>query len=165
MTPTEPESIQWSEKGEHIGSDTDLTSEETVRIESNAALLQSGAKDGQKWAAVDMSSVSGYPTTLDDASGIVTWAFNYAAEPIEPEGFSAGEHGLMFVLASSSNDFPGSGNAYAVVLGQDGGSDNLKLVSFNGGYGKEGDFVEIINWSADLSTEYLSVRVTFDADN
>ncbi|MFB6230047.1 MAG: T9SS type A sorting domain-containing protein [Salinibacter sp.] len=165
MTPTEPESIQWSEKGEEVGSGTDLTSEETVRIESNTALLQSGAKDGQKWAAVDMSNVSGYPTTLDDASGVVTWAFNMRQNQSNPEGFSAGEHGLMFVLASSSNDFPGSGNAYAIVLGQDGGSDNLKLVSFNGGYGKEGDFADIIRWSADLSTEYLSVRVTFDADN
>lgn len=164
-TPTEPTSIQWAEKGQEVGSETSLTSGETIRIENETAVLQSGAKNGQKWAALDMSNVDGYPTTLDDASGVVTWAFNMRQNRSNPEGFSAGEHGLMYVLAASGNDFPGSANAYAVVVGQDGASDALKLVSFNGGFGKEGDFQEIASWSTDIGTEYLSVRVTFDADD
>lgn len=164
-TPTEPTSMEWDEKGEEVDSEsTTLTSEETVRREGEAALLQSGAIDGQKWATVDMSNVSGYPTTLDDASGVVTWAFNMRQNRQDPDGFSDGEHGLMFVLASSSDGVPGSGNAYAVVLGQDDTADDLKLVSFNGGYSGEGEFADIVTWSADLDTDYLSVRVTFDAD-
>lgn len=162
-TPTEPTSITWTEAGEEVGTGTDLTSEETIRLESNAAVLQSGATNSQKWATLDMSNVSGYPTTLDDAGGTVTWAFNMRQNRDNPEGFAAGEHGLMFVLASSSSDVPGSGNAYAVVLGQDG-TDNLKLVSFNGGFSDEGEFQDIAAWSTNLSTEFLSVRVTFNAD-
>lgn len=162
-TPTEPTSIQWSEKGEEVGGSTELTSEETIRLENEAALLQSGAKDGQKWATVDMSNLNDYPTTLDDADGTVVWAFNMRQNQEHLEGFSTGEHGLMFVLASSANDFSGSGNVYAVVLGEDGSEDHLKLVVFNGGYSAEGDFKEIATWSTDLATEYLSVRVTFDA--
>ena len=163
-TPTAPTTLSWTEKGEEVGAGTTLTSDSTVRRQDEAALLQSGATEGQKWATVDMSSVSGYPTTLDDASGVVTWAFNMRQNGQDPDGFSAGEYGLMFVLASSSNGVPGSGNAYAVVLGQDDTADNLKLVSFNGGYSGEGEFTDIVTWSADLDTDYLSVRVTFDAD-
>lgn len=163
-TPTEPTSVTWTEQGEEVDdAATSLTADSTVRLEDSAAVLQSGATNSQKWATLDMSNVSGYPTTLDDAGGTVTWAFNMRQNRDNPEGFSPGEHGLMFVLASSGSDVPGSGNAYAVVLGQDG-TDNLKLVSFNGGFSDEGEFQDIAAWSTDLSTGFVSVRVTFDSD-
>jgi hypothetical protein len=170
-TPTEPNSIDWSHNGREVdGNNTDLTSEQTIRIDSvdKTAVLQSGATKHFKEASLNHGNVDSWPTTLDDAEGSVpgdsvSWAFNMRQNQNDPEGFDYenGEHGIMFVLAGGQG-FTGS-NAYAVALGQEG-PDSLKIVYFNGGPGGGDNFEPIATWSKDLSDEYLSVQVTFDAE-
>lgn len=164
LTPTEPTSLQWSESGEAVGSGASLTAAETIRINNSQADLQAGQKAGVKVTTVDMSNVSDYPTTLDDASGVVTWAFNFRQSKSDPGGFgSTGEGGMLFALAASGSDLDGA-NAFAVVLGDDGGTDPVKLVNYNGGYSQNGDLEKIIAGTEDRSNEYVSVKVTFASD-
>ena len=163
MTPTEPTSLQWSESGQAAATGSPLTADETIRINNSRADLQAGQKAGVKTATVDMSNVSGYPTTLDDASGVVTWAFNFRQSKTDPGGFgSTGTGGMLFALAASGTNLDGA-NAFAVVLG-DSGDDPVKLVNYNGGYSQNGDLTKIIAGTADRSSEYVSVKVTFASD-
>ncbi|PQJ33937.1 hypothetical protein BSZ35_04335 [Salinibacter sp. 10B] len=161
-TPTSPTDIQWNESGQAVGSGSSLSSNETIRINNQRADLQAGQKEGVKIATVDMSNVSGYPTTLSDASGVMTWAFNFRQSKNDPGGFgSTGNGGMAFVLSSAGSDLDDS-NALAVVLGDGDASDEIKLVNYNGGYSANGDFSVIATGSDDLSNEYVSVKVTYD---
>ncbi len=162
MTPTSPTSLQWSESGEDAGSESNLTAAETVRLKNDQADLQAGQKEGVKIATVDMSNVSGYPTTLSDAGGVVTWAFNVRQSKSNPGGFgSTGDGGVLFALASSGSDLDGA-NAFAVLLGDGDNTDELKVVDYNGGYSANGDFTKIVEGNTDRSNEYVSVKVTYD---
>lgn len=161
-TPTSPTVLTWSESGQAVGTGASLTSAETIRINGNRADLQAGQKSGVKIATVDMSNLSGYPTTLDDAGGVVTWAFNIRQSKTNPGGFGGtGNGGVLFALASSGSDLDGA-NAFAVTLGDGDDTDALALVDYNGGYSNNGDFTKIIEGATDRSNEYVSVKVTYD---
>ena len=47
----------------------------------------------------------------------VTWSFNMRQITSDPGGFTAGNHGVAFVLAGSSATAATTGQGYAVVLG------------------------------------------------
>jgi hypothetical protein len=161
-TPTTPTSLQWSESGEAVGSGSSLTQAQTVRINGNRLDLQAGQEAGVKIATVDMSNVSGYNTTLGDAGGVVTWAFNVRQSKSNPGGFgSTGSGGALFALAASGMDLDGT-NAFAVALGDGDDTDALKLVNYNGGYSSNSDFDILLEGSTDRSNEYVSVKVTYD---
>lgn len=162
MTPTSPTSIQWSESGQVVGSESSLTSAETIRLNNNSADLQAGQTAGVKIATIDLSNVSGYPTTLSDASGVMTWAFNMRQSKPNPGGFGdTGDGGVAFALAAAGSDLDDS-NALAVTLGEDGSTDAIQLVNYNGGYSSNGDFEVLASGSSDLSNQYVSVKVTYD---
>ena len=162
MTPTDPTSIQWSESGQAAASESGFTSGQTIRLNNDRAELHAAQMAGVKIATIDMSNVSGYSTTLSDASGVMTWAFNVRQSKSNPGGFgSTGDGGVGFAIASAGADLDDS-NALAVVIGSDGGTDPIQLVNYNGGYSANGDFEVIAGGSNDLSNDYVSVKVTFD---
>ena len=95
----------------------------------------------------------------------VTWSFNMRQITTDPGGFAAGSHGVAFVLAGSSVTAATAGQGYAVVLGQTGTTDPVRLVHYNNGL--QGTLTNIVTSNTtgltDFGAEYLSVKVVYTA--
>ncbi|MEQ1645096.1 MAG: hypothetical protein ABL959_16725, partial [Pyrinomonadaceae bacterium] len=101
-------------------------------------------------------------TDLSSNSGPVTWTFNMRQPRTDPAGFIAGSYGVAFILAGN-NTTATSGAGYAVVLGNGGGTDPVRLVRYF--IGLQGTMTELITSNTsgltDFGTEHLSVKVTY----
>lgn len=104
-----------------------------------------------------------YKTTLNTNPGPVTWTFNMQQIRTDPSGFGAGAYGIAFILAGQSTTSATAGNGYAVVLGQSGATDSIRLVSYTTGL--QGTLTNLIKSNTsgltDFGAEYLSVKVTY----
>ncbi|MEO8231925.1 MAG: hypothetical protein ABI638_06560, partial [Ignavibacteriota bacterium] len=120
---------------------------------------------GWVFANVSTSSFSSpYNTALNLNTGIVTWNFNMRQIRTDPAGFTGGSYGVAFILAGSLQNADYEGNGYAVVLGQSGATDPIRLVRYTEGLSGSLTNIIISNTSGltDFGTEYLSVRVTYN---
>ncbi|MBK7476257.1 MAG: hypothetical protein IPI11_09690 [Haliscomenobacter sp.] len=122
--------------------------------------------NGWVLASVANSAFSSpYNSTLSSISGsLVTWTFNMRQIRSDPSGFSAtNNYGVAFILAGTSNTASTTGSGYAIVLGQSGSTDPVRLVKFTGGL--QGTLTNILQSNTsgltDFGTEYLSVKVTY----
>lgn len=149
-TPTSPVSLTWNESETLSGS--------SIRIDNNRLTMGSTAT-GYDWAYLNMSTVTGYPLILSSASSVVTWAFNMRHSRSDPSGFDGTNYGAGFILAKST-DLRTSGTGYAVIHGQSGTSDPIRLVRFNNGLSPNSVYTNIISYS-DFGSEYVSVKVTY----
>ena len=75
-----------------------------------------------------------------------------------PSGLASGNYGVGFVLGGTDSDFT-TGTGYAVLLGNSGTTDPVRLVAFNGG--ADGSATTIVSHS-DFGSNHLSIGVTFD---
>ena len=111
----------------------------------------------------DINALAGWNTTLNNNTAIVIWEFNMRQIRTDPSGFGIGSYGVAYVLAGTSTNAATSGSGYAIVLGQSGGTDPIRLASFNNGL--QGTLTNIITSNTvgltDFGTEYLSIRVTY----
>ncbi|MEP6645498.1 MAG: T9SS type A sorting domain-containing protein [Saprospiraceae bacterium] len=109
---------------------------------------------------------SPYNTILSTNTGIVTWSFNMRQIRVDPAGFDSGNYGVAFILAGTTTTDNANGSGYAVVLGQTGSVDPLRLVSYSGGFNANSDLTNIIVSNTagltDFGAEYLSVKVTYN---
>lgn len=124
-----------------------------------------------------LDGLSGFDTTLDQNTGLVTWRFNIRHDG-EPGGLNGGRVGTAFVLAADAANFHAGNGAdgYAVVIPQAnrgqsvGTADPIRLVRFSNGVNAESSNVAtyspLITASsgvfADIDTNYLSVKVSYD---
>jgi hypothetical protein len=109
-----------------------------------------------------------YSQVLNLNPGLVTWTFNMRQIRPDPAGFAIGSYGVAFVLGSSSTTMStGGGSGYAVVLGQSGSTDPVRLAKFTNGL--QGTLTNIITSNTagltDFGPEYLSVKVIYDPVN
>ncbi len=108
---------------------------------------------------------SPYNMVLDGNSGLITWAFNIRQIRDNPAGFDTGNYGAAFILGATDESVKSSGSGYAVVYGQSGATDPVRLAKFSGGI-TNGSLVNLITSNTsgltDFGTEYLSVKVTYD---
>ena len=155
-TPTSPTSLTWSK--------IETESNSSIRILSNS--LRAGSTiSGRDMAYLNISGLNSYPSILKNASGKLTWAMNMRQTNTSPSGFANGETGLAFILCTSSSNL-NVDTGYAVVLGQSGTVDALRLISFAGGLNNNSSqkLTNIIS-AGDYSNEYLSVKVTYEPIN
>jgi trimeric autotransporter adhesin len=131
----------------------------------------SGAANASGYALVNTSTAaftSPYNTILGNG-GFVSWTFNMRQIRTDPSGFDSGNYGVAFILAGESATDNMTGNGYAVVLGQGGGTDPVRLVKYSAGIFGNGSITNIISSStaglADFGLEHLSVKVTFNPCN
>lgn len=100
-----------------------------------------------------------YNTTLGSNTSLVTWTFNMRQIRADPSGFTSGNYGVAFLLGN------GSGNGYAVMLGQTGATDPIRLTRYTGAI-SSGTITNIITSNTsgltDFGAEYLSIKVTYD---
>lgn len=108
---------------------------------------------------------SPYNATLDQG-GVVSWSFNMRQIRTDPGGFDSGGYGVAFILAGETATSATNGNGYAVVLGQSGSTDPIRLVSYTTGIMGNSSITNIISSNTtgltDFGADYLSIRVTYN---
>ncbi|NLW18288.1 MAG: ribonuclease [Candidatus Cloacimonetes bacterium] len=108
---------------------------------------------------------SPYNQVLAGNSGLITWTFNIKQIRTDPSGFDNNNYGAAFILGATDQSVKSSGSGYAVVYGQSGATDPVRLAKFSGGI-SNGSLVNLITSNTsgltDFGTEYLSVKVTYD---
>jgi hypothetical protein len=133
---------------------------------TNDASIQSNA-DGWGFGYQDINTISGWNTTLSSNTGTITWEFNRRQIRTDPSGFGSNTYGVAFVLASTNVTAATAGSGYAVVLGQSGTTDPIRLAHFNNGL--QGTLTNIITSNTtslvDFGADYISVRVTYIPSN
>ena len=111
--------------------ETETTANTGAAIVSNQLKLSSGVQ-GKDFVSRDVSAR--YSPILRQNANQLTWLFNMQQSRPNPSGFASNNYGVAFVLAASAADFTaGTTNGYAVVYGNSGTPDSLKLVRFTGG--------------------------------
>lgn len=111
--------------------ETESTAGTGAAVVGNQLKLSSGVL-GKDYVARDMSAR--YSPVLRQNANQLTWLFNMQQSRPNPSGFASNNYGVAFVLAASAADFTaGTTNGYAVVYGNSGTPDSLKLVRFTGG--------------------------------
>lgn len=148
-TPTGSTSLLWSET-ETVSSGLQILSNQ----------LQTGSSTaGREVALVNLSGLNSYPTIISNSVVTMQWAFNFRTSRNDPSGFDAGNYGMAFILGMSSSDYL-TGNGYAVVLGQSGSTNLLRLVHFASGLDANPNLTDIISGGS-YNAEYFSVKVTY----
>ena len=117
--------------------------------------------------ATGMNMTGKYPTVFSSAAGTMEWYFNMQQTRTDPTGFGSGEYGAAFVIGSTSNDpLASNKSGYAVVFGEAGTTDPLRLVSFNGFAFNSTTFTNILSVpSPAVKTAHMSIKVTFNPCN
>jgi Secretion system C-terminal sorting domain len=109
--------------------ETESTAGNGAAISSNQLRLSSGVQ-GRDFVSRDVSTR--YSPVLRQNADQLTWLFNMQQSRPNPSGFAPNNYGAAFVLAASAADFT-TGNGYAVVYGNAGQPDSLRLVRYTGG--------------------------------
>lgn len=124
---------------------------------------------GWVFASRPFSSTGDFNTTLETSGGLVTWTFNMRQIRTSPAGFGNASYGAAFVIGATSADVAGSGNGYAIVLGNSGSPDPVRFVSFTGGIQSLGsDTGGLITATAPLenpTNSYMSIQLTYNPSN
>lgn len=118
-----------------------------------------GTTAGRDYILADVSAQ--YNTVFNSNTSSLTWMFNMRSTRTDPSGFDAGNYGIAFILGCSTNNAL-SGSGYAVVHGNSGTSDNLRLVKFAGGLISNAGITSVIAPIIDYGTDYLTVKVTYN---
>jgi hypothetical protein len=126
----------------------------------------SGTANVNGWVFANVSTSgfsSPYNTTLNSNTGTVTWTFNMRQIRPDPAGFGSGSYGVAFILAGSSQNANNTGSGYAVVLGQSGSTDPIRLAKYNNGLGTLTNILTSnTSGLTDFGAEYLSIKVTYN---
>ncbi len=142
-------------------AETETVANTAATITGNQLRLGS-ATAGRDYVYQDVSAL--YNTVLNSNTGILTWSFNMRQSRTDPSGFDNSNYGVAFVLGCTSNNFL-TGNGYAIVLGNTGSSDNLRLVRFVNGIDANANMTNIIAPVVDYGNDYLTVKVTYNPVN
>lgn len=142
-----------------------------ARIDSGILQLTndaSAAANAEGWVFVStpIASTGNFNTTLSSSAGNVTWTLNMRQIRPDPAGFGPGNYGVAYILAGNGPITRTSGEGWAIVLGQSGTTDPIRLAHFTGGLG--GTLTNVITASAplnDVGAEYLSLRVDYNPSN
>ncbi len=137
-----------------------------VQLEISNDISGSGNVSGYGMVTTSASSFTApYNTILSDG-GVVTWTFNMRQIRTDPSGFDAGNYGVAFIFAGEDASTNSTGNGYAIVLGQGGSTDQIRLVRYTTGIAGNSGLTNIISSNtsglSDFGTEYLSIKVTFN---
>jgi len=104
-----------------------------------------------------------YSPAISANPGIVTWTFNMRQSSTNPSGFASSGYGAAFILAGTAGTTNLTGTGYAVILGNSGTVDPIRLVRYNAGIR---NFTSLISSNTsgltDFGNQYISVRVTYN---
>lgn len=124
----------------------------------------SGAVNLNGWAMASRSNVAApYNTILNQNPGIVTWTFNMRQSRSNPSGIINGSYyGNAFILAGTSNTTATTGSGYAIIHGNSGKNDPIRLVRYTAGLRTSTVLMSSNTTNlADFGNQYLSVKITY----
>jgi len=103
-----------------------------------------------------------YNTILANNPGMVAWTFNMRQSNSNPSGFAATEYGMAYILAGTAGTTNVTGTGYAVVLGNTGTADPVRLVRYNSGIRNHTNLISSsTSGLADFGAQYISVKVIY----
>ncbi|WP_191907023.1 T9SS type A sorting domain-containing protein [Adhaeribacter soli] len=139
-----------------------------IRIENNMLVLGSfnSASSGVGSSGLEQASneVSNqYATTFSQAAAPLNWAFNFRQNRSGTSGFGATTYGVAYILGCNKPVFTDpNAVGYAVVLGNSGSPDYVRLVSFKNGFTVNSNLTTLVSSPEFTETAYYSVKVTYD---
>lgn len=138
-----------------------------VRIENQMLRLSncnSDATGGSEYREQIMFDVaSKYETVFDDAGSTLEWVFNMRQDRSNPSGFNDGNYAAAVVLGANQQNVGATGaNGYAVVIGNAGDPDPVRLVRFTNGLTSNTNVTNVAVSSQTNDENFFSIRVTFD---
>jgi hypothetical protein len=142
-----------------VWNETETASPGSIAI-SNNRVRAGSTTAGRDFAYLDAGSISEYPKRFGSSTGELIWAINMRQSRLDPSGFDANNYGAAFIIGKTTNDIT-SGSGYAVVLGQSGSTDAIRLARFTGGVNGNSRFTNVIS-AGDYSNQYLSIKVVYD---
>ncbi|WP_116789492.1 T9SS sorting signal type C domain-containing protein [Flavobacterium psychrotrophum] len=123
-----------------------------------------GASNSAGWVLAYRlaATATPYNATLGSNPGTVTWTFNMRQYRTNPSGVASNNYGNAVVLAGTSNTTATTGTGYAVILGNSGNTDPVRLVRYSAGLRTSTDMISS-NTSGvnDFGRHYISVKVTY----
>ena len=127
-------------------------------------LKLSSATAGRDYLVRDLSA--SYNPILNANRTRLTWAWNTRQSRPNPSGFDGSTYGNAFVLAASAAGLASAGTSgYAVVVGNTGTPDPIRLVRFANGLGSNAGLVTVFSTTTDYGTAYLTLRVSYFPDD
>lgn len=111
-----------------------------------------------------------FQSVLKDNAHPLTWTMNFRQSAAAPAGMAAGQFGVACILAASSTSVAASGSGYALLIGNGGTFDNVRLIHYAGGLANVGSGASdssvyvVSGWSVQ-PTHYYSAQVTYDPAN
>jgi len=162
--PSSGGSTSYSESGTGDGS--------RQRINGNQLILSNCNSDGSSssngFEQVVFNMETKYETTFSYAGEAMNWKFNIRSSRPDPSGFPVGTYNTyaaVVVLGCDESDYSAStADGYAVIIGNQGDPDPVKLVRFSGGIGSLNSNVNVTDVAVASigETSFLSVNVSFD---
>jgi hypothetical protein len=133
------------------------TSTSGAQIKSNQLVLGS-TTSGRDYIYRDIST--NYDPILTNNNCQMIWQFNMRQPQSNPSGFGSSDYGVAFVLGATNSNLT-LGDGYAVVLGETGGTDQLRLVRFSNGLDLNSNLTNIIGGGS-FGNQYFAIKVIYD---
>ncbi len=153
----------WSEAGTGNGSRTRIVNGQLVLTNCNDG-EGSGGTNGMEKVLFNTENV--YETVFDDGNGSAEWVFNIHQDRNDPSGFGSNTYAAAVVLGSDQLAVDAAGaDGYAVIIGNSGDPDPVKLVRFTNGLTANTNVTNVAVSSQTADENYFSVRVTFNPCN
>ncbi|MCB0795847.1 MAG: PKD domain-containing protein [Flavobacteriales bacterium] len=137
-------------------TETETSAPASTQVASNE-LLMGSTTAGRDF--VSRTTPGTYNTTLNTNTCVLTWAFNMRQSRTAPSGFDGSNYGVAVCLAGSNTDLL-QGDGYAVVLGNSGSPDPLRLVRYTGGLDANSNLTAVIT-GPNITNNFMDVRITY----
>lgn len=138
-----------------------------ARINSGILALTndaSGSSNVSGWvlASTTTSSFAApYNPILSANAGPVTWTFNMRQSRSNPSGTASGYYASAFILAGTSSTTATTGSGYAVIFGQSGTTDPIRIIRYSAGLRTSTNVLTTTNASSDIGKQYVSYKVVY----
>jgi hypothetical protein len=121
-----------------VGNGWDVAGGGNSAIASNALWMTTGGDAGREWISRDLSGLGPeYAATFDEATNTLSWRVAFTSSRDSLGGFDDASYGVAYVLGASGATFGDSGTrGYALILGNAGSPDPLRLHYFTDGLGR-----------------------------
>ncbi|MGE0637632.1 MAG: T9SS type A sorting domain-containing protein [Bacteroidia bacterium] len=159
-----------SSGGSTAWTETEAGDGTKVQIFSNMLLIDncvssdpSGSSGGTTTERINFNGENHYETVFNNSDGTMNWLFNMRTNNSNLSGFAGSAYGMAFILGCDQADFTASGSdGYAVVVGNSGTTDYIKLVRFANGLSADANLTDIVASDVDIDANYSSVKVSFN---
>ncbi|MGV3460632.1 MAG: hypothetical protein ACO1N9_09295 [Flavobacterium sp.] len=139
-----------------------------ARINSGILSLSSdatGSTNASGWVLASTLTTSSYNSlynpVLNANAGPITWTFNMRQSRSNPSGPASGYYASAFILAGTSSTTATTGSGYAVIFGQSGTTDPIRIIRYSAGLRTSANVLTTTNASSDIGNQYVSYKVVY----